>query len=128
MAAMAAMVLGLTSCVEKSGFADVDSNGNGSISSTEFDSLMLEAMYVEVDTNRDGKISFEESKAANPGVDKAKFKALDTDGSGAITPQETKAQLASQGSMAGLFKQLDTDGNGSLSKQEWATFKKNMGG
>ena len=128
MALSGALVLGLTSCVEKHGFADADSSGDGSISAAEFDHFMLEAIHGEVDVNGDGNISFDESTAANSGVDKAAFKALDADGNGMISRQETKAQIIKQGGMTGLFKQVDSDGSGALSKAEWSAFRKSVAG
>ena len=84
----------------------------------------------KLDTDGDGKVSFEEMKAAFPGVTEEKFKARDKNGDGFLTNDErtitapktkggatptAKSNLPEPGQ---LFKRADKDGNGQVTWEE----------
>jgi Ca2+-binding EF-hand superfamily protein len=121
-----ASALLVASCSSTDGFKAADTNKNGSVSKSEFERYMLEAIYAEADANRDSKITFEEWKAANPETKKSRFKAPDTNSDGSITPAEAEAHFDRQGTLDDLFSQIDTNGDKSLSRAEIVAFKEKM--
>ncbi len=85
----------------------------------------------QIDTNGDGKVSYEELKAKFPRVTEEKFRARDNNGDGFLTPDEhlgtepnakSAAKPAAQtdsGRQPGqLFKQSDADANGQVTLEE----------
>ena len=84
----------------------------------------------KIDTDGDGKVSFEEMKSAFPGVTEEKFKARDKNGDGFLTNDErtitapktknTASAAAKQNAPepAQLFKKADKDGNGQVTWEE----------
>lgn len=84
----------------------------------------------KIDTDGDGKVSFEEMKAAFPGVTEEKFKARDKNGDGFLTNDERTITAPKTKSTATpvaktnapepgqLFKKADKDGNGHVTWEE----------
>ena len=82
----------------------------------------------QIDTNGDGKASFEEVKAKFPGITEEKFKARDKNGDGFLTPDERGtggpkptpdvAQAAVKREPGQIFKQADKDGDGKVTWEE----------
>jgi len=119
-------------------FKRLDKDGNGSLSREELESLVRPQdgkhqrmpHLRDLDTNKDGVISFEEFKAGEfvkklpPEQQLALFRRLDVNGDGVISPADHPA-----GERPGppgvahdprrLFRQLDKDGDGFLSFEEF---------
>ncbi len=124
---LAAVLLAVPGCNEENKqFKMADTDGNGSISASEFERYMLEAIYAASDADGNAKITFAEWQAANPDADKDKFGAPDRNGDRSVTPAELKAHFARQGTMDDLFSKIDTDKSGSLSQDEVKVFKKTL--
>ena len=116
----------LASCSSTDGFKMADTNMNESVSQSEFERYMLEAIYAEADANRDSKITYEEWKTANPDTKKSRFKAPDKNRDGAVTPAEAKAHFDREGTLRNLFSKIDTNGDDALSREEIVAFKEKM--
>ena len=94
-----------------------DTNGDGLISKAEAAALpRLAAHFDQIDTNRDGQVSFEELRAfhaAHRGDHaKAMLKKIDTDGDGKISKAEALAAAAAR------FDRADTNKDGFLTLEE----------
>lgn len=84
----------------------------------------------KLDTDGDGKVSFDEMKAGFPGVTEEKFKARDKNGDGFLTDDErtitapkpkssaTPASKSNAPEPGQLFKKADKDGNGQVTWEE----------
>jgi Ca2+-binding EF-hand superfamily protein len=115
-----------------SAFAAADANHDGSLNATELQTLQqkdlqaiqakaraeLQARFNQLDTNKDGRLSFDEFSAiatvrANQTAEQI-LQKLDTNHDGKVSPAEAKApQLA-------VFDKVDTNHDGVLSVQEQA--------
>ena len=131
MAAVLGVVVGagalllLPSCAT-SGFDLADSDDDGSVSPAEFDRFMLEAIYVEADSNLDKEITFEEWQAANPSADPDKFSAPDTNGDQVVTPEEAQAHFEKYGTLDDLFGQMDSNDDNAVSQAEAVAFQEKL--
>ncbi len=115
-----AVALALSGCTEKDPFAIADTDGNSTLSPGEFERFMLEAIYTESDSDGDKKVTMAEYAAANPSG--KKFKTIDADGDGGITPAEAKAFATDQGTFDELFAKIDADGSKTLTRAEAEAF------
>ncbi|ELP92604.1 calcium-binding protein, putative [Entamoeba invadens IP1] len=105
---------------------------------------MAEAAFKAIDTNNDGKLQYEEVKAAIAAKKEIKneklvqliFKAVDVDNDGTIDlPEFTKFHQAIAGidmadakvGLKVLYKLMDADGDGKLTKDEVTAFFKKVG-
>jgi Ca2+-binding EF-hand superfamily protein len=79
--------------------------------------------YVEkMDVNKDGKVSFEEFKAARQAHAKKKFEHLDSNGDGFISKDDKRSKHKKRA--AKFFDMADSNHDGMLSKEEFTAAKK----
>ena len=120
-AALAAALAGCSTTPDK--FTAADADQSGAITPSEFDTYMKQAVFEGIDANKDGGITMEEWRAANPSAPASRFKGADANGDGSITQAEGNAALDRKGSLHRLFKKIDADGDGSISRPEAEAFK-----
>ena len=118
--------LALSACTTGDSFKRVDKNSDGGASFSEFDAYMKKAVFEEVDSNGDGKVSQQEWRQMNPKDPVSEFNKADSNGDGLITRTEADAAFDREGSMKKLFNKIDTDNNGSLSEAEINVFHTHM--
>lgn len=99
-------------------FADLDTDANGVLTQEELDN----GIYIRYDTNGDGSIDQTEYDT-NPGLFGGAFTDYDTDTSGDLNQDEYRGAFDN----AGLFNQLDTDGSGDISQEEYDTNRDLLG-
>jgi hypothetical protein len=114
-AVIAGMALAMP-CIAQQGGAPSGGSGGGSSANTV--TLKVDGLFNEIDTNKDGKISKEEWKAA--GLLEMIFSKINASNSGSITLQE----LAS----TKLPETMDANKDGILSLEEWKAFDKTITG
>ena len=117
------------------GWKQADTDGNGTISRSEFDAMpriqklpeeKREHIFKRLDKNADGILSNEEMKMDRPreGGREAmmRFRQLDTDGSGGISLDEMKVgdlfKKLPPDKQEALFARLDTDGDGQITVKD----------
>ncbi len=123
---IASLALIILSACTKSGFDLADSNRDGQVNSTEFDNYMLEVIYSAVDADGNSKVTWEETKAADPDAMKENFNKADADGDGAVTPAEAKAYFDKTGGLGDLFEKIDTDNDEKISEAEAVAFRNKL--
>jgi Ca2+-binding EF-hand superfamily protein len=94
------------------------------------------AKLMAADTNKDGKITFDELKAVRPGITQERFNKMDRNGDGALSPEdrgakgkpkaeakpEPKPAAGQAREKAGeRLKAADTNGDGQISAEEFKT-------
>ena len=95
-----------------SSFETLDANGDGAVSTQEFDAVRA-AHLAELDGNNDGMVSFDEHKAAREARIRAHFVSRhDQDGDGRVSVDE----MAVRGE--GHFERMDRNGDGSITRDE----------
>eukprot|EP00933_Yihiella_yeosuensis_P045657 TRINITY_DN41056_c0_g1_i1.p1 TRINITY_DN41056_c0_g1~~TRINITY_DN41056_c0_g1_i1.p1 ORF type:complete len:219 (-),score=42.86 TRINITY_DN41056_c0_g1_i1:104-760(-) len=148
----------LRECVLKQAFAMADRDGNGSINKMEFSLLMrrvspqlsakvIESHMRDVDTDKDGTISFdefshwlqqdaqallaqglEEEVGSQEGAMNTIFRLFDTDESGEISSDELKDMLnaicpsTKQADVDAILNVLDADKSGTVNFKEFVDF------
>ncbi|MDV3456428.1 EF-hand domain-containing protein [Sphingomonas sp. HF-S4] len=101
-------------------FAKADANGDGAVTQAEF-LADVDARFAGLDANKDGKISKDE-RPGNGERGGRMLNRLDTDGDGAISLAEQRAQATKR------FARLDTNGDGKLDQAERAAARERMRG
>ncbi len=114
--------------VERTSFAELDSDGDGSITIAEV-KARASARFAETDSNGDGKLSAEELTAAVAARAAERAAAgmarmiewRDTDGDGLLSEAEI-------GDNAGprMFNRLDADEDGTISAEEYSAMEERM--
>ncbi len=82
------------------------------------------ALLEKFDTDKDGKLSAEERKAAMAARKAEMLEKFDKDGDGKLNEEERKA--AGEARKAEMIKRFDKDGDGKLSDEEKAEMRKAM--
>jgi len=108
-------------------FTDADSNHDGNISQSEWQSARLrdaKEMFARIDTNRDGKLTraeMEQARSQHMGRGehmrdaRARARSLDTNGDQQLSRAEIGDQMPR---LAADFDRLDTNKDGKLSRDE----------
>lgn len=126
---------------KKSSFMNMDTNKDGRISLSEFETFRPmkkgikddEAIFKRYDVNNDGVISLEEVQNKNSGNKKSKiltfFESLDTNNDKLLTLAEFKERKALMAlkvkeRKAKRFAEIDTNKDGFLTKEEFDTYHK----
>lgn len=103
-------------------FADLDTNGDGSISQEELDAHKA-ARFAEMDTNGDGGLSAEElALNARKQRGQRMVSQLDSNGDGLIQIDEL-----GKGQRGDPFMRMDANSDGSISEEEFNAAKEKMG-
>jgi Ca2+-binding EF-hand superfamily protein len=125
-----AAAIAVTSCVIRStvptpqqSFEKADTDGDGTVSRSEYDSHMLGEMFVRFDKNQDSVITREEF-LENGGTTEG-FRRINTSGSGKITLAEANASAAVRKSLDAPFKEADANRDGQVSLAEFLSYRKN---
>jgi hypothetical protein len=113
----------LAGCASSDRFARLDANRDGSASCDEFCAYLKQDVFTRVDVNGDAKVTRQEWKAVNPGLDDARFRRADRNDDGSITRKEADAAFDREGSLRKLFGKIDADGRGGLSRAEVSRFR-----
>jgi hypothetical protein len=116
--AAAALLVSCATTPKATPFDIGDANGNGTLSKEEFEALMSSWTFKRYDANKDGKVTFDEWKAADPTADMATFKKLDANGAGFVTLEEGLAAVRRAGTFNELFDAIDTRKDGVIDQAE----------
>ena len=123
--AASAVVLAAPAALASTEFGSMDSNNDGTVSSSEHE-IYARRMFDLIDTNHDDKVTSDELNAAEGKVPRhasgptemnaaARIRRRDANGDGIISQGE-QAEAAAQ-----KFIHLDADHNGQLTEQEFAS-------
>jgi len=126
LAAALATATFLTSCTPPSNFDVADQDGDGKLSKEETEKALLSAIFANGDPDRDGQLSFDELKQADPDYPKSRFNARDLDGDGFVTPNELDRFAAENDSFDALIANIDTDGDGQVNREEAGVFNQRL--
>lgn len=125
-AAAVALAGGLSSCKKPDRYSMADTDNDGTVDQAEFDRYVREQLYAAGDADGNSRITFEEWLITNPDAKREKFDQADTDGDGAITPEEATVHFESTGMLDDLFAKIDTDSSGDMSRAEADAFMEKM--
>jgi len=106
---------------EPAGTAKLDANGDGSVTTAEFEAHLLER-WTTADANKDGKVGADEMKAQLEAHKGEHFAKLDANGNGVIERTEIPKMPDP------IFAKADTDKNGTLTEAELAAGHPKMDG
>ena len=86
------------------------------------------ALITRADTDRDGRVSFDEMQALRPGITPKQFQSIDRNGDGYLTtadrpPMPTRAQVDARRQLLAQLLQSDRDEDGVVSLDEVASAK-----
>jgi hypothetical protein len=101
--------------------AKADANGDGAVTKAEF-LADIDARFAKLDVNKDGKISKEERPGGGEGRGGRRMSRGDTDGDGAISLAEQRAQAGKR------FERVDTNNDGKIDKTESDAMRERMRG
>ena len=102
-------------------FAKADANGDGVITKTEF-LADVDARFAKMDANKDGKLAKDERPGGGEGRGGRMMGRADTDGDGAISLAEQRAQATRR------FDRVDTNKDGKIDKAESDAVRERMRG
>jgi hypothetical protein len=102
-------------------FGKADANGDGTVTKAEF-LADIDARFAKHDANKDGKIGKEERPGGGEGRGGRMMGRADTDGDGAISLAEQRAQASKR------FERVDTNSDGKIDKAESDAARERMRG
>ena len=102
-------------------FAKADANNDGTITKAEF-LADADARFARLDANKDGKIAKDERPGGGEGRGGRMMGRADTDGDGAISLAEQRAQATKR------FDRLDANADGKIDKAEADSARERMRG
>ncbi|MDJ1017978.1 MAG: EF-hand domain-containing protein [Paracoccaceae bacterium] len=109
-------------------FATLDADGSGEITAEDLSALGA-SRFAEIDTNGDGTVSEAEfiAKAQADAAERAAamFARLDADGDGALSRDALESRR-DRGMGQRLIRRADTDGSGGVSEEEFSTVMERM--
>jgi Ca2+-binding EF-hand superfamily protein len=110
-------------------FAEMDANGDGSVTVEEVDAFRT-ARFAALDADGNGTVSRQEfmDQAAARAAERAgtMFDRLDADGDGTLTRDVIEARRGPGPDAEMLIERFDTDGDGAVSEEEIAVVQERM--
>lgn len=106
--------------------AKIDRNNDGVVDFSEMQAVHPELTIEEfnkMDTNSDGQLDSDERHAAHVA---RLMERIDTDGDGAISPEEMEAFGPPRPDSAGQFQKFDANGDGKLTQEEFRVMNEQM--
>ncbi|MEP4076245.1 EF-hand domain-containing protein [Haloferula sp.] len=114
----------LLSCASPSLYSVTDTDGDGRLSRIEVEILLVDTIFKNEDTNRNGQVTADEWKSANPDDDVALFNARDLNGDGVVTLEEARSHARKNGTFDKVIADLDDDNDGYISDSDFDAFMK----
>lgn len=96
----------------------IDRNNDGSISVSELESALVSVVFGVGDSDRDGKISFNEIKMVYPPARKKDFPSSDRDRSGFLSRSEMGVAMKRSGAFRKFLRAADRNGNRVIDQSE----------
>lgn len=115
--AVAACGSGMTDA-DRESFRKADVNGDRLLSLTEANDFELARVFKDVDTNKDGRVSFAEAREIHPDFRWKQFQEYDRNGDGMVTYEEFFLVQTKKGTVTARFNATDTNGDGMVTPKE----------
>ena len=100
--------------------ADLD--GDGSISTAEFDRALVDAVFDKSDRDRNGSVNYAEWKKIFPDMTEEEYAKHDLGSKGEFTREEAIAHCAEKKTFHKLVGRIDSNGNGIIDPEEAQAF------